>query len=51
MFAASTLGVMPRCLPSILSKGGESSLVHLKLSEKILLDASEFINAVYEDMS
>jgi hypothetical protein len=34
-----------------MSQAGYSSLTKLKLSEKILLDASEFINAVYEDMS
>jgi hypothetical protein len=51
MFAASTLGVIPRCLPSILGHSDLSPLVKLNLSEKILIDASEFINAVYEDMS
>ncbi len=51
MFAASTLGVIPRCLPSILGNNELSALVKLNLSEKILIDASEFINAVYEDMS
>jgi hypothetical protein len=51
MFASSTIGVTPRCLPSILGHNDLSPLVKLNLSEKILIDASEFINAVYEDMS
>ncbi len=51
MFSASTLGVIPRCLPSILGTNEVSPLPKLNLSEKLLIDASEFLNAVSEDMS
>ena len=49
MFSGCTLGVTPRCLTSVLN--GFSQPVQLQFSEKNLLDASEFMNAVYEDMT
>jgi hypothetical protein len=47
LFAGSCLGVTSRILPSVLAQ----PIVKLNLSEKILIDASEFMNAVYEDVS
>ena len=51
IFSGSPLGVTPRVLPSIFSYENINPKVHLNLSEKVLIDASEFLNAVYEDMS
>ena len=51
VFAACPLGVTPLQLPSVLSSGSTASNVQLCFSEKLLIDASEFLNAVYDDMS
>jgi hypothetical protein len=52
-FEDSCLGVTPRVLPSVLAnpRTGFSSIPTLSLSEKLLLDATEFTNAVYEDLT
>lgn len=51
-FASSPLAVSPLVLPSILdSYHTLSGTVNLNLSDKVLIDASEFLNAVYDDMS
>ena len=46
-FASTPLGVTPLAMKTV----GECASVIAELSEKVLLDASEFVNAVYEDMS
>ncbi|CDW73564.1 UNKNOWN [Stylonychia lemnae] len=53
-FAGSPLGVTPLALPTVLQsqdRQHKQPIVQLNLSEKLLLDASEFLNAVYDDMS
>ena len=58
-FAASNLGVTPLVLPqtlmnpytSLSSSGALSHMSLSNLSDKLLMDASEFLNAVYDDMS
>lgn len=49
MFSGSPLGVVSRALPSLI--GGFNSRATLNFSDKLLIDATEFINAIYEDMT
>ena len=53
VFSGSALGVTHRALPALFSgfKESQAPLVCMNLSEKLQIDASEFLNAVYEDMS
>ena len=52
IFAGSPLSVTPLVLPNIVGSGhSKIGTVKLDLSERLLIDASEFLNAVYDDMS
>lgn len=42
---------MPTVLGSTLSIDQNNPGIYLKTSEKLQIDASEFMNAIYEDMS
>lgn len=60
-FSGSPLGVTPIVLQNTvfapmeyrpeLSSRGKGGIVHMTFSEKIMIDASEFLNAIYDDMS